>query len=187
MIFLSNCCTILLLRETGDDQDLLAGKSGPCISSSPLSHVYFEHQQHPEFTELRGRDIEQQKSYFVTRCNTGQWEEARLSVKVKMEPGKLILCFSLLLEGVLMKYTNNNNIAPGQRKHFVTCWHRDICVTGEPWHVTHHTVSRSLSGENWVTVTRFLWDQITFVSRQCFMSSWSHPPLNDHTGRNQNQ
>ena len=104
MIFLLNCCAILLLRETEDDQDLLAGKSGPCISSSPLSHVYFEHQQHPEFTELRGRDIEQQKSYFVTRCNTGQWEEARLRVKVKMEPGKLILCFSLHLEGVLMKY-----------------------------------------------------------------------------------
>ena len=74
------------------------------IKSFSTSKKYFEHQQHPEFTELRGRDIEQQKSYFVTRCNTGQWEEARLSVKVKMEPGKLILCFSLLLEGVLMKY-----------------------------------------------------------------------------------
>ena len=97
-IFLSNCCSILVLRETEDDRDLLAGKSGPCISSSPLSHVYFEHQQHPEFTELRGRDIERQKSYFVTRCNTGQWEEVSLRVKVKL--GKI----NSVLFTVLMKY-----------------------------------------------------------------------------------
>ena len=87
-----------MLRETEDDRDLLAGKSGPCISSSPLSHVYFEHQQHPEFTELRGRDIERQKSYFVTRCNTGQWEEVSLRVKVKL--GKI----NSVLFTVLMKY-----------------------------------------------------------------------------------
>jgi len=123
---------VLMLRETEDDRDLLAGKSGPCISSSPQSHVYFEHQQHPQFTgpgcsvrPVPGRDIEQQKSYFVTRCNTGLWEEALLSVKVKI--WKLIWGPAFhLCQGVLMKYKYCTHPELGPGTNGSTLWCVDI-------------------------------------------------------------
>ena len=91
-----------------------------------------------------GRDIEQQKSYFVTRCNTGLWEEALLSVKVKI--WKLIWgpAFSLVSGGFneIQLLHSSWAGARDQRKHFVMRWHRDTCVTEDPWHVTRHTVSR---------------------------------------------
>ena len=155
MIFLSKCCLILCFNAPGNwrwsrfigrkvwAMYLLISAVPRLFWTSATSTIYW-----PRLLRPSGPgpcDIEQQKSYFVTRCNTGLWEEALLSVKVKI--WKLIWGPAFhLCQGFLMKYkycTHPELRGRDQRKHFVMRWHRDTCVTEDPWHVTRHTVSRS--------------------------------------------